>query len=154
MMNDKLLEAAKKKLQAGGYKLTAPRLAILGYLIREKGHPGMQEIHEGIKADCPGIGIATVYRTVDLLLEIGVLRAITLRNNRLRYEVNWPDDHHHHLVCTGCGRVMEFGSCNFSSIAREIEKVTRYKIEDHALEAYGLCPQCSSSEPGHSMEKM
>ena len=102
----------------------------------------MQEIYEGIMVECPGIGLATVYRTIDLFLETGVLRALTLRNNHLRYESNWSDDHHHHIVCTGCGQISEFGSCNFQLITREIEKVTRFRIHDHTLEAYGLCPMC------------
>ncbi len=142
-MEEKFFLAVKRELHQKGYKLTGPRLAIIGYLIRVKGHPGVQEIFEGIRAEATGIGMATVYRTVDLFCELGILRALTLRNNHLRYELNWPDDHHHHLICKECDRVIEFGSCNFQLITREIEKVTRFKIQEHNVEAYGLCPKCS-----------
>lgn len=142
----KIFEMVKEELKKNGYKLTGPRLAILEYMISNDNHPDMQEIYEGIRADNPGIGMATVYRTVDLFLELGILRALTLRNSRLRYELNRPDDHHHHLICTGCGKVTEFGSCNFRLISGEIEQVTRFKIFEHNLEAYGLCPQCSTNK--------
>ncbi len=152
-MEEKFLQSVKKEMRLKGLKLTGPRLAILDYLVRIKGHPNVQEICEGLRMESPGIGMATVYRTVDLLMEIGVLRALILKKSHLRYEVNWPGDHHHHLVCNGCGKVIEFGSCNFSSIVREIEKVTRYKVEEHNLEAYGFCPQCSEENPAYSIEK-
>ncbi len=153
-MNDSFLEEAKAKLRRKGFKLTGPRLAILNYLAREKGHPDVQGIYEGIRTEYPGIGMATVYRTVDLLVDIGLLRALVLKNNRVRYELNRPGDHHHHLVCTACGEITEFGSCNFKLICEEIEDVTRFRIEEHALEAYGHCPGCLTESGDYSTEKM
>lgn len=149
-MEDKFLLNVKEELRRKGNKLTGPRLAIIEYLVRVKGHPGVQEIFEGIRAETPGIGMATVYRTVDLYCELGILRALTLRNNHLRYELNRPDDHHHHLVCEKCGCIIEFGSCNFQLIASGIEKATRFKIKEHIIEAYGLCPRCTSDETNYS----
>lgn len=153
-MEDIILETAKEKLRRKNYKLTIPRLSIIRYLAREKGHPDIKEIFKGIRAEKRGIGMATVYRTVDLLLELSIIKAITLKGHYLRYELNWPDDHHHHLVCKRCGQVTEFGNCNFQSICREIEMVTRFKIEEHALEAYGLCPQCLPVGTDYSTENM
>ncbi len=153
-MEETFLEAVKEKMRQKGYKITGPRLAIIRYLTREKGHPDIQEIFEDIRVEKPGIGMATVYRTVSLLLELGILRAITLRGHHLRYELNWPDHHHHHLVCNRCGQVTEFGNCNFQLMSGEIEQVTRFKIEEHALEAYGLCPQCLSARLDYSTENI
>ncbi len=141
-MNNKFLEQSKAILRRRGYKLTGPRLAILDYMAREKGHPDVQGIYGGLRSSCPGIGMATVYRTVDLLVYLGILRALVLKNSQIRYEPNRPGDHHHHLVCKGCGDISEFGSCNFKSIADEIEEVTRFEIEEHTLEVYGYCPDC------------
>lgn len=149
-----IVDAVKERLSLEGYKLTAPRLAIISYMAGVKGHPAMQDIYEGMQAEAPGIGMATVYRTIDLLQKLGVLRVLNLRKHPLRYELKRPGDHHHHLVCNACGQVMEFGSCNFQSIAEEIEKVTRFKIEEHALEAYGYCPQCKPGSLNYSAEKM
>lgn len=145
-MENKLILAVKEKVRRHGYKLTGPRMAIIEYMMEENGHPDVQEIYEGIRTISPGIGIATVYRTVDLLLRLGILRALTLKDSHIRYEINWPEDHHHHLVCTGCMRITEFGNCNFRLIAGEVEQVSRYKIYEHTLEAYGLCPQCANEE--------
>ncbi len=136
------IEQTRTLLKNKGYKLTGPRLAILDYMARQKGHPDIQEIFNSVSIKQPGIGIVTVYRTVELFLGIGLLRALTLDDGKLRYEMNRPDHHHHHLVCNGCGVVVEFETCNFQQVAEEIEKVTRFRIDEHTLEAYGLCPAC------------
>lgn len=143
-MNKDANQAAREELKRKGYKLTGPRAAIIKFLAESHNHPDMRQIFTGIRAEYPGIGMATVYRTLDLLLELDILRAISLKKNQLRYELKKPGDHHHHLVCTGCSQIIEFGSCNFKHISKEIETVTRYNIEDHTLEAYGLCPQCQA----------
>lgn len=143
-MKKRFIENAKQKLQKKGYRLTGPRLAIMEYLNHQDGHPNIREIYEGIKQEYPGIGIATVYRTVDLLVETGILRALNLNGNRLCYDIRQPQDHHHHLICTGCGRVTEFDNCNFNQIAGEVERATRFRITEHTLEAFGTCPRCLS----------
>jgi len=135
-------EKVKAVLRREGYKLTGPRLAIIDYMTREKGHPDVQAIYRGIRSEYPGIGMATVYRTVEILVKTGILKALVLKNNQVRYELNRPGDHHHHLVCKACGEIAEFGSCNFKSISGEIEEVSRFRIEEHTLEAYGHCPEC------------
>lgn len=132
----------QEKLRSRGYRLTGPRLGILEYLARAGGHPGIRDIYAASAAEHPGMGMATVYRTVDLLVQVGALRPLVLNGGPVRYELRRPGDHHHHLVCTGCGQVVEFGSCNFQHIAAEVESVTRFRIKEHTLEAYGLCPQC------------
>ena len=142
IMEGNYFKEVKEILRRKGYKLTRPRLVIFSYLLRVNGHPDMQNIYEGIQAEYPGIGMATVYRTIDLFLELGIVRGLTLKDNHLRYEINQPGGHHHHLVCTKCDQIVEFGSCNFQLIAEEIEKVTRFKIREHTLEVYGLCPRC------------
>ncbi len=153
-MNNAYAEEAKMMLSSKGYKLTRPRLVILDYMAGVSGHPSIQEIYEGILINYSGIGIATVYRTIDLLVEIGYLRALVLLNNQLRYELNLPDDHHHHLICKACGVIREFNSCNFNSISEEIEDTTCFKIEEHNLEAYGYCSDCLSKKAGYSTENM
>lgn len=153
-MEEKYLSTLTEKLTENGYKLTGPRLAILDYLVHEKGHHNIIDIYEKIRLKNEGIGMATIYRTIDLFLELGIVRVLTLKNSQPCFEINWPGDHHHHLVCTECGRIIEFGSCNFKLIVGEIEKVTRFSIEEHNLEAYGLCPRCTQGRDGYSTEKM
>lgn len=148
------LQEAKELLRRKGYRVTGPRLAILGYLAEIKGHLNAQEIYGGIRSEHPGIGMATVYRTLDLLANVGLLRILALKNNQARYELVRPGDHHHHLVCKTCGDITEFGSCNFQLISGEIEAATRFKIDEHTLEVYGCCPACITGSRGYSTEKM
>lgn len=126
-----------------GYKLTGPRRRILEYLAAADGHPCVQEIYTAVRKVLPGTGLATVYRTLDLLTRLGLARALLLNDNRPRYEINRPGHNHHHLICTGCGKVVEFRRCAFPQIVETIEKETRFRIEKHDLEAYGTCAQCS-----------
>ena len=141
-MDKAILELVKSKLRGEGFKLTTPRLAIIEYLVSVSDHPDVQQIYKGMRTEHPGIGIATIYRTLDLLERIGLLKVLKLESGHLRYEITRPGDHHHHLICTGCGQVCEFGDCSFQMIAATIEKKTRFKIRGHSLEAYGLCPRC------------
>jgi len=148
------LQEARELLRRKGYRLTGPRLAILGYLAEVKGHPNAQGIYAGIHSEYPEIGMATVYRTVDLLAKVGLLRILALKNNQARYELNRPGDHHHHLVCKTCGKIAEFDSCNFQLISVEIEEVTRFRIDEHTLEVYGCCPGCLAGSRDYSTEKI
>ncbi|MBW6463510.1 MAG: Fur family transcriptional regulator [Bacillota bacterium] len=153
-MEEKCLLILTDKITKNSYKLTGPRLAILDYLAHEKGHHDIMDIYEKIRLKNESIGMATIYRTIDLFLELGIVRVLTLKNSQPCFEINWPDDHHHHLVCTECGHIIEFGSCNFKLIVGEIEKVTCFRVEEHTLEAYGLCPKCAQSRDVYSTEKM
>ena len=143
-MEDQYIKTVKSELRERGHKLTGPRLAILELLAREKGHFSVAAIYSRTRLENQGIGIATVYRTVELFLEKGILRVLTRKDSQPVFELNRPGDHHHHLICKSCGRITEFDSCNFQLITGEIEKATGFKIEEHTLEAYGLCPKCSS----------
>ena len=138
-----LKEALKKKLKTQGFKITGPRLAIIEYLIATDDHPDIQDIHNKVIKLYPGIGVATVYRTLQLFQRLHVVNVIELNDGRQRYEINMPHDHHHHLVCTECRRVVEFGNCNFPQLIENIEAATRFKIHSHSTIAYGKCPQCS-----------
>ena len=144
-MQENVLQKILQELKKKGFKLTGPRLKIVEYLVGTRDHPGVQEVFEAVKEQHPGMGLATVYRTLDLLISLEAVKPLVLNDSKVRYEIKLPMDHHHHLICTDCGQVVEFGSCSFQSIAEDIERVTRFNITGHSLEAYGLCPQCNRS---------
>jgi Fur family ferric uptake transcriptional regulator len=137
------IQKLKEKMKGKGFKLTGPRRKILEYLAENDGHPSAQEIHAAIRQMLPGTGMATIYRTMDLLARLGLVRALVLNDNRLHYEIDRDGDHHHHLICTGCRRVEEFASCTFEHLIGDIESATRFVVKRHDLEAYGLCPDCA-----------
>ena len=120
------------KIRGRGYKATPQRLAVLGALAAEQ-----HQTLEGVRARCPGVGLVTVYRTLDLFSEIGVVRRLDLGDGP-RYEL--AEDHHHHLVCESCGAVSEFEECPLD--LRRLRDID-FEVASHSLEIYGRCAGCS-----------
>ncbi len=125
------LGAAVGKIRGRGYKATPQRLAVLGALAAEQ-HQSLEEI----RARCPEVGLVTIYRTLDLLSEIGAVRRLDLGDGP-RYEL--AEDHHHHLICESCGGVSEFERCPLE--LRRLRGVD-FEISSHTLEIYGRCADC------------
>jgi Fur family transcriptional regulator, ferric uptake regulator len=125
------LEAAVGKIRGRGYKATPQRLAVLGALAEEQ-HQSL----EAIRARCPEVGLVTVYRTLDVLSEIGVVRRLDLGDGP-RYEL--AEDHHHHLICESCGDISEFEECplDLGSLG-----LVDFEVSAHSLEVYGRCAGC------------
>ena len=121
-------ETAVGRIRGGGYKATPQRLAILRAIAAEQ-HQRMEEIWDR----CPGVGLVTVYRTLDLLSGLGVVRRLDLGDGP-RYEL--AEDHHHHLICEGCGSVAEFEACSLET-ARLPQVWSDLEIKAHSLEVYG-----------------
>ena len=125
------MEAVVGKIRGRGYKATPQRLAVLGALAAEQ-HQTLEEI----RARCPEVGLVTVYRTLDLLCEIGAVRRLDLGDGP-RYEL--AENHHHHLVCESCGAVSEFEECPLD--LRRLQDVD-FEVASHSLEIYGRCAVC------------
>ncbi len=142
MADTAFVNKAKQTLRDNGYKLTGPRLMILEFMLESERHYSMKEICCGLQKKFSGIGTATVYRNVNLFLKLGIFRTSPVNNNQFYYTVNQPGDRHHHMICLKCGTRVEFNSCSFAFIAKEIENKTHFEIYDHTLEVYGLCPGC------------
>ncbi|MEG0773256.1 Fur family transcriptional regulator [Clostridium sp.] len=145
MVKDKI-ENLKEILKEKGYKLTPQRRAILNGIINSEGcHLTAEELYDLVKVDCPEIGLATVYRTVQLLEEMGVVCKLDLDDGRSRYELCQADDihQHHHLICNECGKVIEVQGDLLHEIEEVIEKKYKFTIENHSLKFYGLCNECS-----------
>lgn len=119
------------KLRGRGYKATPQRLAVLRALAAEQ-HQSMQEV----RGRCSGVGLVTIYRTLDLLSEIGAVRRLDLGDGP-RYEL--AEDHHHHLICECCGAVSEFERCPLD--LRSLKGMD-FEIGSHTLEIYGRCADC------------
>lgn len=145
MSKDKI-ENLKDSLKEKGYKLTPQRRAILNGIIGSEGnHLTAEELYDLVKTDCPEIGLATVYRTVQLLEEMGVVCKLDLDDGRSRYELCQDDEshQHHHLVCNKCGKVIEVQGDLLDEIEQVVEKKYEFTIENHSLKFYGTCKDCS-----------
>jgi Fur family transcriptional regulator, ferric uptake regulator len=139
------VELLKKQLQNKGYKLTPQRRAVLDIILVNEGkHLTSEEIYDLVKVNCPEIGLATVYRTLQLLEEMNLVFKITLDDGRNRYELihDEEDHHHHHLICINCGRVIEVQGDLLEILEKEIEKKYDFKITNHILKFFGYCCEC------------
>lgn len=139
------IETLKENLKKEGYKLTPQRRAILNGIIKSEGsHLTAEELYDLVKSDCPEIGLATIYRTVQLLEEMGTIRKLDLDDGCSRYELNHVEEihQHHHLICKRCGRVIEVEGDLLDELESIVEKQYNFKIEDHSLKFYGVCDKC------------
>lgn len=145
---DKAKESEKvnELLRAKGYKLTVQRKAIIDVFLENMDtHLSPEEVYDFVKEKYSEIGLATVYRALQLFEKLGVLYRLNFDDGCSRYElVSHTDDthHHHHLVCLDCGKVMEVKFDLLDDIEEKIEKDGEFKIVDHDLQFYGYCKDC------------
>jgi len=128
-------------LRSRGLKLTQARQAVLQVLGTASGHLRVTEVHRRARRIAPGIGLASVYRTMELLARLNLVRPVHMEH-RHRHYARVEEVHGHHVVCTGCGLVIEFSDCGVDRLARSLAKRTRFRIDDHSIELYGRCPTC------------
>jgi Fur family peroxide stress response transcriptional regulator len=121
-------------------KLTPQRYAIYKYLLSTKSHPSAEMIFEKIIVDYPTMSLATVYKTVKTLSEIGLIQELNVGEDNFRFDANVSN--HSHIVCLECGRVDDVENIDFSFLNKEAEKHTDYIIQSHQLYFYGFCSEC------------
>jgi Fur family ferric uptake transcriptional regulator len=133
-------EALARYLEDHALKHTRQRDAILDVFLDAKGHVTSEELFERVRAEHPSIGYTTVYRTMKLLVEAGLAHELSLEDGVTRYEV--PHEHHDHLVCTRCGRIIEFECRMIESTQIQIARRYNFRILRHRHELYGHCAEC------------
>lgn len=134
-----------------GYRITIPRQAILSLLGSTSEHLSAEDIYIAVHKTYPNIGLTTVYRTLELLVQMGIVYKFDFGDKRARYELSEGPKgkrHHHHLVCTNCGRVIDY--TDFVDKEKELLSKTEeglsrkydFKINGHRIQFYGLCSEC------------
>jgi Fur family ferric uptake transcriptional regulator len=139
------LENYKKIFEDKGYKYTTQRKAVLNIISLSQGnHLTAEEVYKVAKERIPGIGIATIYRTLQVLEEIGVIRKDYLGSGVVRYELNELDGghSHHHMVCIKCGQILEAKEDLMEKIEALIEANYQFKVIDHSIKFIGYCKNC------------
>ncbi len=141
-------ENFKTVLKERGFKLTPQRRSILDVIYENKGeHLSIDEIYELVKKRCPEIGLATVYRTMQLLDETKIAYKHNFNDGKSRYEIILDEDHqHHHLICTKCGMIIEVEEDLLDNIEHEIEKKYDFVIINHNVKFYGYCSKCRAGK--------
>jgi Fur family peroxide stress response transcriptional regulator len=130
-------------IRMSGHRATPQRVAIYEALWKAGSHPSVSDIHEyAIKTD-PSISLATVYKTLQLFSEIGLVREMGSRDGSTRYD---PDtDFHINLVCTKCGKVEDFDCVSIDKIAPNLEDQAGFQAQSYNFEVRGLCSSCKNS---------
>ena len=139
------IQKLKDDLKEKGYKFTTQRRSIVDTIIASEGkHLTAEEIYDEVKKICPEIGLATVYRTILLLEQMGIIYKLDLNDGCSRYELAHQDEvhRHHHLVCSKCGKVIEVEDDLLEELEKDIQKKYNFKIKDHSVKFFGLCSEC------------
>jgi len=132
--------ALSRYLEQHSLKHTKQREAILAVFLEAAGHTTSEEIFEEVRQKHPQIGYTTVYRTMKLLCEAGLAHERNFEDGVTRYEI--PHEHHDHLICTRCGRIVEFECQMIESAQDRIAAEYGFTLLRHKHELYGHCPGC------------
>ncbi|MBT9165708.1 MAG: Ferric uptake regulation protein [Chloroflexi bacterium] len=126
-----------------GYKLTAQRRAVIDVVVNSRQHLSPAALYERVRRTHPAIGLVTVYRTLEMLYELGLICRVH-RGGKSRSYTLAPSVHHHHLVCAQCGTVADFTRCDLEVLQQRISRETGFKIEGHLLQFLGHCRDCQT----------
>lgn len=141
---DSLAETPLAALDRAGYRLTGPRRAVADLIAARAGHFTAADLAEDAVARRLDIGRATIFRTIDALEGVGAIERIDLPSGEHAYITCEPAAHHHHVVCARCGRATDVDDAGLAGVVGRIARATGYRIDDHRLELFGLCPTCQA----------
>jgi Fur family ferric uptake transcriptional regulator len=135
-------ERVRSEAQQRGVRWTTQRQAIVEQFLLAGEHLTAEELHARVRVTDPGVGVATVYRTLNLLVEIGVATRVRFGQGSAAFESALGREHHDHLVCLGCGTIREFRNERIEQLQNEIAQHHGFALHRHRLELFGLCPEC------------
>lgn len=142
----KVISDVEEKLRTKDYKLTSRRENILQVLIENKDkHLSAEEIYYLVKKRAPDVGLATVYRTLELFSDFEIIHSIDFGDGRKRYELVQAEEEghrHHHLICLRCGEIQEVTEDLLEDLERKVTQTYGFSITDHQLKIFGYCRSC------------
>jgi len=143
----RIIYEVEEKLRSGEYKLTPRREHILQVFLENKDkHLSAEEIYNLVKKRAPDVGLATVYRTLELFLDFDIIHSIDFGDGRKRYEFGQGEGekhHHHHLICTRCGKIQEVTEDLLEELETRVNQAYDFIITDHQLKFFGYCKECA-----------
>lgn len=142
------MEEIRQKFLEKQYKLTPQRQIILEtFVAHQDEHLSAEDVHMIVRQHSTEIGLATVYRTLELFSELEVLQKMDFGDGRSRYEINEKSTphHHHHLICLTCGKVKEFEDDLLETLETTISRKSNFMIVDHQVKFYGYCQECKGA---------
>lgn len=133
-------------LRERGLKMTRPRVIVLEAFLKTEGHMTAEDLIEAVRVIDPGIGQSTVFRTIKLLADAGLAREACSDEGTRRFEHAFGHEHHDHLVCVECGKVVEFVDRAIERAQEAVYKTHGYEQSGHRLELLGRCPACTAKQ--------
>jgi Fur family ferric uptake transcriptional regulator len=134
-------------LERRGLKHSRQRELVAEVFFDAGGHVAVEELLRLVRAQDPRVSVATVYRTMKLLAECGLAVARQFDGGQTRYEPGAGRPHHDHLICTGCGEIVEFASPRIEALQDRVAASHGFEVENHKLELYGRCARCRRAQP-------
>jgi len=128
-------------LRQHSYKLTPQRRVVIQAIASNQDHLTPTAIYERVHQHHPSIGFVTIYRTRELLAQLGLICELHAGGSCRSYTISAPG-HHHHLICSNCSRVIDFTGCELGKVEQDLSSKTGFRIEGHLLEFIGLCQAC------------
>ena len=149
MENEKKIDQLEKILKESKFRMTLPRKVIMELLSKTEEHLLAKDIYLKISKKHPDIGLTTIYRTLDLLVGMGLINKFEFGEGQSRYELAWDfKEHHHHLVCLKCGKITDYNDFIddevkfFNKIQKVLSKKYKFSIDNHEVYFYGKCNLC------------
>ena len=135
------LKEALDSLKGTGVRITPQRHAILEYLINSMSHPTADEIYKALEGKFPNMSVATVYNNLRVFREVGSVKELTYGDSSARFDFVTND--HYHIICKNCGKIVDFDYPALDEVEQFASQVTGFNVDEHRLEVYGTCPECS-----------
>ena len=140
------MEDLKNRLQQHQHKLTKQRSTVLDVFVEHSGeHLSAEDVYDILRSKSVDIGLATIYRSLELLAELAILQKVEFGDGCSRYEIcsTEPDAHqHHHLICLSCGKIQEVADDMLDELENDVAKKSGFKITDHQVKLFGYCREC------------
>ncbi|AZN40654.1 ferric iron uptake transcriptional regulator [Paenibacillus albus] len=155
-MEESRIDKIKQQLQSQGYKLTPQREATVRVLLEnEEDHLSAEDVFMLVKDKAPEIGLATVYRTLELLSELHVVEKMNFGDGVARYDLRADNNkhHHHHLICVQCGTMSEILEDWLGPLEERLEKEYGFTVVDHRLDFQGVCASCKAKNDSSKPEQ-
>jgi Fur family peroxide stress response transcriptional regulator len=139
------LEELVARLREQGHRLTPQRMAVLKTLVTNEEHFSVEQIYERVRVDFPMTSLATIYKTVAVLKEMGEVLELGFSDGSNRYDGSKPYPHPH-LICIKCKNIVDIDISTLDALSQKITHKTGYRIVNHRLDFFGICPQCQGKE--------
>jgi Fur family transcriptional regulator, ferric uptake regulator len=144
-LDEKWIQHALSALAEAGHEKGAARRAVVECLGRQACAISAQEIEEQLRRVGPGVGRASIYRTLEQLVELGLVHRLDMGTGTARYEpADASGEHHHHLVCDRCGKLVPFEDAGLERAISGLARRSRFEVSEHDVTLHGLCERCAS----------